>query len=64
MCFTIEPMLNAGSWKTAKARKDDWPVRTADRRLSAQFEHTVFMAEDGPEILTTAPLGPKAGHRF
>lgn len=64
MCFTIEPMLNAGTWKTVKARKDDWPVCTADRRLSAQFEHTVLMTEGGPEILTGTRLGPQPGHRF
>ena len=64
MCFTIEPMLNAGSWKTIKAHKDDWPVRTADRRLSAQFEHTVLMTEDGPEPLTLTGTGPQEGHVF
>lgn len=64
MCFTIEPMLNAGSWKTIKDDKDGWPVRTADRSLSAQFEHTVLLTEDGPEILTTTGFGPQEGHRF
>lgn len=64
MCFTIEPMLNAGSWRTVKRYKNDWPVRTADRRLSAQFEHTVLMTEAGPEILTTTCNGPQPGHRF
>jgi methionyl aminopeptidase len=64
MCFTIEPMLNAGTWKTAKARKNDWPVRTADHRLSAQFEHMVLLTEEGPEILTGTRFGPREGHRF
>jgi methionyl aminopeptidase len=64
MCFTIEPMLNAGTWRTVKARKHDWPVRTADRKLSAQFEHTVLLTEEGPEILTGTRRGPGEGHRF
>ena len=64
MCFTIEPMLNVGTHKCKVDRGDGWTVRTADGSLSAQFEHTVLMTEGGPEILTTAPLGPKAGHRF
>jgi methionyl aminopeptidase len=64
MCFTIEPMLNAGSWRTIKDDEDGWPVRTADGGLSAQFEHTVLMTEAGPEILTTTRLGPRPGHQF
>ncbi|HEX6985307.1 MAG TPA: type I methionyl aminopeptidase [Planctomycetaceae bacterium] len=64
MCFTIEPMLNAGTWRTAKDDKKGWPVRTADRRLSAQFEHTVLLTEEGPEILTRTRFGPQEGHRF
>ncbi|MEC8410237.1 MAG: type I methionyl aminopeptidase, partial [Planctomycetota bacterium] len=43
---------------------DGWTVRTADRKLSAQFEHTILMTETGPEILTTTGLGPSAGHKF
>lgn len=64
MCFTIEPMLNAGTWRTAKDVKKGWPVRTADRRLSAQFEHTVLLTEEGPEILTRTRFGPQEGHQF
>ena len=52
MCFTIEPMLNAGTWKTVADQQDGWTVRTADGALSAQWEHTILMTEDGPEILT------------
>ncbi|MBA3312493.1 MAG: type I methionyl aminopeptidase [Planctomycetaceae bacterium] len=64
MCFTIEPMLNAGTWRTVKDVKKGWPVRTADRRLSAQFEHTVLLTEEGSEILTRTRFGPQEGHRF
>ncbi|QDT66987.1 Methionine aminopeptidase [Calycomorphotria hydatis] len=64
MTFTIEPMLNQGVWRTKKDSKDGWTVRTKDGRLSAQFEHTVVMTEDGAEILTQAPYGPLPGSRF
>ena len=39
-------------------------VRTADGKLSAQFEHTIMMTESGPEILTSTSDGPQKGHRF
>ena len=52
MTFTIEPMLNAGSAKTKLSRKDGWTVTTKDRRLSAQWEHTLAVTEDGVEVLT------------
>ena len=64
MCFTIEPMLNAGSWKTVEDRIDGWTVRTKDHKLSAQFEHTILMTEEGPEILTLTKEGPQPGHQF
>lgn len=64
MCFTIEPMLNLGSWETAPAESDGWTVRTKDGSLSAQFEHTILMTEEGPEILTLTQNGPQEGHRF
>ena len=64
MCFTIEPMLNAGTYKTEVDKKDGWTVRTADRALSAQFEHTILMTEDGPEITTLTQAGPQEGHVF
>jgi len=63
-CFTIEPMLNIGSWKTRVDKKDKWTVRTMDSALSAQFEHTILMTENGPEILTFTQNGPKEGHLF
>lgn len=64
MCFTVEPMINSGSRFTKPDTTDNWTVRTRDGSLSAQFEHTILMTEKGPEILTTCPNGPKAGHRF
>ncbi|MCA9262756.1 MAG: type I methionyl aminopeptidase [Planctomycetales bacterium] len=64
MCFTIEPMINAGTRATVLDRRDNWTVRTRDGRVSAQFEHTILMTEDGPEILTTTQHGPQEGHVF
>ena len=63
-CFTIEPMLNIGSWKTRVDKKDKWTVRTIDGALSAQFEHTILMTEAGPEVLTFTQNGPQEGHAF
>ena len=51
MCFTIEPMVNVGSYKT-KVMKDGWTAITADKSLSAQFEHTIAITENSVEILT------------
>ncbi|MHC5009836.1 MAG: type I methionyl aminopeptidase [Planctomycetota bacterium] len=51
MTFTIEPMINAGDWRAA-ILSDHWTAVTMDRSLSAQFEHTVTVTEDGVEILT------------
>ena len=64
MCFTIEPMVNQGTARTIMDKRDGWTVRTKDRKLSAQFEHTVLMTETGPEILTYTQHGPQKGHRF
>ncbi len=64
MCFTVEPMINAGSRYTKSDKQDGWTVRTKDGRPSAQFEHSVLMTEDGPEILTFTQHGPKPGHVF
>ena len=52
MCFTIEPMINIGSYKTKLSKKDGWTVETIDGRLSAQWEHTIVVTENGSEILT------------
>jgi methionyl aminopeptidase len=57
MTFTIEPMINAGSAKTSLSRVDGWTVRTADGSLSAQWEHTVVVTNDGCELLTASPKG-------
>ncbi|MAD77289.1 MAG: type I methionyl aminopeptidase [Rheinheimera sp.] len=51
MCLTIEPMINAGG-RHSKMLKDGWTVVTKDRSLSAQFEHTLLVTDDGCEILT------------
>lgn len=51
MTFTIEPMINEGTYKT-KLLEDKWTVKTLDNKLSAQFEHTLLVTEDGCEILT------------
>ena len=51
MTFTIEPMINQGRAKT-KTKKDGWTVVTADRKLSAQWEHTILVTETGYEVLT------------
>ncbi|MCA9131679.1 MAG: type I methionyl aminopeptidase [Planctomycetales bacterium] len=64
MCFTVEPMINAGTRFTRLDKNDGWTVRTRDARLSAQFEHTILMSEDGPEILTLTQDGPQKGHKF
>ena len=52
MTFTIEPMINAGTHKTTLSKLDGWTVRTADGKLSAQWEHTVLVTENGVEALT------------
>ena len=64
MCFTIEPMLNLGTWRTMLDARDKWTVRTMDLSLSAQFEHTILVTESGPEILTQTKNGPQEGHQF
>jgi methionyl aminopeptidase len=51
MCFTIEPMINAGK-RHIKLLPDEWTVITKDRQLSAQWEHTMLVTEDGVEVLT------------
>jgi len=51
MVFTIEPMINEGTWQ-AEVLSDGWTAVTKDRKLSAQFEHTIAVTEDGVEILT------------
>ena len=56
MFFTIEPMINAGDYRT-KVLPDGWTAITKDRSLSAQFEHSLAVTEDGFEIFTLSPKG-------
>jgi methionyl aminopeptidase len=51
LVLAIEPMVNVGTFKT-KTLNDGWTVVTADGALSAHFEHTIAVTEDGPLILT------------
>jgi len=51
MIFTIEPMINLGKFET-KTLNDGWTAVTKDKSLSAQFEHTIGVTEDGCEIFT------------
>lgn len=54
MAFTVEPMINAGGPETS-LRADGWTVVTRDGALSAQFEHTILVTEEGVEVLTAMP---------
>jgi methionyl aminopeptidase len=54
MTFTIEPMINAGK-RQVKMLPDGWTVVTKDRSLSAQWEHTLLVTEDGYEVFTRLP---------
>jgi len=56
MFFTVEPMINLGTWEVTLL-KDGWTAVTRDRSLSAQFEHTVGVTSDGYEIFTASPAG-------
>ncbi|MEM7025654.1 MAG: type I methionyl aminopeptidase [Pseudomonadota bacterium] len=56
MLFTIEPMVNLGTWQV-KLKKDGWTVITRDRQPSAQFEHTIGVTETGCEVFTLSPDG-------
>ena len=68
MVFTIEPMINLGR-PHVKVLGDGWTAVTRDRSLSAQFEHSVGVTEDGVEIFTLSPAGYtkppyRAAHRI
>ncbi len=56
MFFTVEPMINLGGYGV-KVLNDGWTAVTRDRSLSAQFEHSVGVTEDGVEIFTRSPKG-------
>lgn len=51
MTLTVEPMVNAGSYKVYIDEEDDWTVYTEDESLSAQWEHTILITETGVEII-------------
>ena len=51
LVVAVEPMVNVGSWET-RVLADDWTVVTEDGSLSAHFEHTIAVTEDGHEVLT------------
>jgi methionyl aminopeptidase len=57
MIFTIEPMINAGR-RDIRTMPDQWTVKTKDRSLSAQWEHTVLVTESGHEVLTVSAGTP------
>ena len=50
--FTIEPMINMGTWEVGKIWRDGWTAPTADLQPSAQFEHTIAVTNNGVEVLT------------
>ncbi len=54
MVFTIEPMINVGTWEV-EVLPDKWTAVTKDRQLSAQFEHTVAVTATGVDVLTLMP---------
>ena len=56
MIFTIEPMINEGNYET-KVLNDGWTAVTKDKKLSAQFEHTVGVTDNGYEIFTSSKKG-------
>ena len=56
MIFTIEPMINTGTYEV-KLLSDGWTAVTRDRGLSAQFEHSIGVTKDGFEIFTLSPRG-------
>ena len=51
MALALEPMLNAGGWQT-RVGDDGWVVLTVDGSLSAHFEHTIAVTDNGAQILT------------
>ena len=51
-CYTIEPMINGGSCKMKIDEKDKWTARTVDGSRSAQWEHTIYINDDGCEVMS------------
>ena len=56
MFFTIEPMINLGK-PDVKILSDGWTAVTRDRKLTAQFEHSIGITKDGAEVFTSSPKG-------
>lgn len=57
MTICIEPMINAGTFEVEHLPGDPWTIASADKSLSAHFEHTIAITEEGPDILTDlAPM--------
>lgn len=63
MTFTIEPMINVGTYK-CRILDDDWTAVTLDGKLSAQFEHTIVVTETGHEVLTARTGTLRNSERF
>jgi len=63
MTFTIEPMINLGSWEVG-VLEDDWTAVTEDGSLSAQFEHTLLVTTTGCEILTARSMRLESSEIF
>ena len=61
LVVALEPMVNVGTWRV-QVLKDGWTVVTEDNRLSAHFEHTVAITDQGPEVLTR--IGNEQGKRI
>ncbi len=61
MTFTIEPMINVGTFELGRIWRDGWTAPTADGLPSAQFEHTVMVTNDGVEVLTLGDDAPPRG---
>lgn len=61
MTFTVEPMINAGTRHVKPPGRDGWTVKTRDGLLSAQWEHTVLVTQDGVEVLTLGAQGRAGG---
>jgi len=62
LVIAIEPMVNMGG-RAIRTLRDGWTVVTADRSLSAHYEHTVAVTETGPRIMTHAPMPTAAGEK-
>jgi methionyl aminopeptidase len=59
MTFTIEPMINEGSWELGRIWPDGWTAPTKDGSRSAQFEHSLLVTGDGVDVLTQSATGAR-----